>query len=192
MAEASLRRCLGVEQEASETIAHARSDDFVKVDAREESSASSEATAFRSEAEAERAFDSYAVGLRRPRAEQCAVSYVHRLLAGHYRGEVAVEYASVVPLSDVTPAEAEVFGEPSFFPPPGLDGGNAWAIAVAFHVCCGEETPPTLDEDPPTAYVELALLREGHLLNQLQTFNVSSPLLLRDELVSALAKRMTG
>ena len=188
-AEAAFLQCLDIEQ--GDANDRARSGNFAEAHSAEASSAWSEAAVFTREEHAQQAFNSYVTGLRSSKGEQCSLAYVRHLLEERYRGRVQAEAASVVPLSGLTPVEEEVYGEATFSPPPDLDEGGAWRIAVSFHVCCGGGQPPTLSEDPPTAYVDVVQLRRGNILSRVQTLKVLAPSDLRDDLVAVVASRMS-
>jgi hypothetical protein len=158
-AEDLIRSCLGLDFSELTIVGEAVSRNF----AARHTQASSRATVFTDDEQAEEAFDKRAEGMDGPAAERCFDAQIEEL------NGVEVDRVDVFPVPVSRPH--------------GIDQVAGWQIVV---------TATLLPESPSTTvYLGLVALRRGDTVAQLQSTDArpSSPS-LRVKLVRALARRM--
>lgn len=166
--EAAFRECAGVDYSALTKVGEADSDDFATG---ETAQASSEADVFESEETA-----------------AAAVAEFTRAFAADETTGCMSEYLGQFEDDQIEITEVEL-GELSFTPPAGVAEAGAWQMAI------------TLEGKPGTdaagisaiAYSDFVLLREGAATASMTTQDVGTPFdpMLRDELIAAVAERLT-
>lgn len=165
--EEAFRRCVGADFSGFTVVGDARSDEF----AMEEARASSGARVFETEEMAAAAVAEFSEGFSSDEADTCMNEFLQK---------------SDDELFRFTEADA---GELSFAPPSGVDDASAWQVVVTV-----EGKPGTQAADYSVeAYFDFVQLRAGDTVSEMTTADVRSPFdpALRDELVAAVAERLT-
>jgi len=161
--------CVGADFSAFTIIGDAGSDDFAMGETAE---ASSDAQVFETEQMAEQAVEELAEALEGGQAGSCMNEMLGDLDDQDF---------------EITLAELD---ELSFTPPPGVDYASGWEVAVTVEGKAGSQAEGV----SATAYVDIVQLRKGATTAELTAVDVLTPFdpELRDELVAALADRMSG
>jgi hypothetical protein len=162
-------KCLGVDLSGLTKIGDADSQDFEKGDSTQ---ASSSATIYKSDQQAQDAISEAAAGMSGTAAEGCFQDVVEKAA----RGEKGFK------LGDVDIGELK-------FTPPDVDEAKAWQIVIPLEVTSG-----ALKGLSPDVYIELTALREGDTVASVFTEDVLSEFdpALRNQLVQTVAGRISG
>ena len=161
-------KCIGADYSGLTKIGDAESKDFATGESTE---ASSDATIFKSDQQAEDGMSELAAGMSGSATEDCFQALVEEGLKGEkgYKlGEIDV-------------------GELSFTPP-DVEEAEAWQIVVPVEATSGAGEGFSVD-----AYLELVALREGDTVATVTTNDVLTefPAELRNQLVQTVAGRMS-
>jgi hypothetical protein len=158
------RECIGVDYSTVTIIGEAQSDDF----AQDSAEASSDVAVFETEAEATASFEELVGGMESEAVNECLQDFLEE---------------SVDPDVEVENVD---LGELSFTPPSGVDDSRAWQLAI-------EASSSEAEGLSATVYFDIIDLRAGDVVARVQVIDVLSPFDsdLRDELVAAVAGRMT-
>ncbi|HEV8602779.1 MAG TPA: hypothetical protein VGQ68_05200 [Gaiellaceae bacterium] len=164
------RKCLGSDYSALTIIGEADSKDFANEDTTE---ASSDATVFASEGQAEEAIKEVSDGMQGDAAEDC------------FRDLIAPAVKKESPELEVGDVD---IGELRLTAPRDITETRAWQIAVSLEVKSGEARGSSA-----TVYLDLMTLREGDSLATVKTQDVVTPFNSesRNKLLQALAGRMS-
>jgi hypothetical protein len=158
------RECIGVDYSTVTIIGEAQSDDF----AQDSAEASSDVAVFETEAEATASFEELVGGMESEAVNECLQDFLEE---------------SVDPDVEVENVD---LGELSFTPPSGVDDSRAWQLAI-------EASSSEAEGLSATVYFDIIDLRAGDVVARVQVIDVLSAFDsdLRDELVAAVAGRMT-